>query len=157
METVNEYQLQLRRLQTDFPRVKITGSAQAANFIKLFYSDDIEIFESMFILLLNQSNHTIGYAKISQGGVSGTVCDIKMVAKYAVDVLACGVILAHNHPSGNLRPSKADELVTKKVATSLRFLDITLHDHLIVTRDSYYSFGDHDSSCRFLEPHEITA
>ena len=96
---------ELRKIQTNFPKEKITSSEKAYNFIKQFYSDDIEIFESSFILLLNNANQTVGYAKISQGGITGTVVDVRLIAKYAVESLCTGVILAHNHPSGKLNPS----------------------------------------------------
>jgi DNA repair protein RadC len=106
MKTIKLFEL--KKIQTEFPSVKITTPDQAADFIRQFYFDDIEIFESFFILLLNQGNKTIGYAKISQGGISGTVVDVRIIAKYAIEALATSVILAHNHPSGNLTPSQAD-------------------------------------------------
>ncbi len=134
--------LELKKLATDFPAVKITCSAHSSDFIRKFYSDDLGIFESFFILLLNRQNVTTGYAKISQGGVAGTVVDIKIIAKYAVDFLASGVILAHNHPSGNLTPSQADIDITNKTKSALQLLDINVLDHIILTEDSYYSFAD---------------
>ena len=112
MKTIKLFEL--KKIQTEFPSVKITTPDQAADFIRQFYFDDIEIFESFFILLLNQGNKTIGYAKISQGGIAGTVVDVRIIAKYAVESLAVSVILAHNHPSGNLKPSEADLTITKK-------------------------------------------
>jgi DNA repair protein RadC len=96
----------------------------------------------MYILLLDRSHHTIGYAKISQGGVSGTVVDTRIVAKFAIDSLASGIILAHNHPSGNLKPSNADETITNKIKTGLGYFDIQVLDHIIVTEDAYTSFAD---------------
>jgi DNA repair protein RadC len=140
METAKLYEL--KKIQTEFPCVQITDSATSADFIRQFYGDDMEIYESMFVLLLNRANRTVGYAKISQGGITGTVCDIKLVAKYAIDSLASSVILAHNHPSGTLRPSDADVMVTEKVKNALQLLDVTLLDHVILTADGYYSFAD---------------
>lgn len=140
MKTINLYEL--RKVQTSFPEKQIKSSFESAEFIKQFFNDDIEIFESSFILLLNQSNKTIGYAKISQGGITGTVVDPRLVAKYAVESLATAVILAHNHPSGNLTPSAMDINLTTKVLNGLAFLDIKLLDHLILTKESYYSFAD---------------
>ena len=113
---------ELKKIQTEFPSEKITSSDQAANFIRRFYFDDIEIFESFFILLLNQANKTIGYAKISQGGISGTVVDVRIIAKYAIEALATSVILAHNHPSGNLTPSQSDITITEKIKAGLKIL-----------------------------------
>jgi DNA repair protein RadC len=134
--------LELKKIQTDFPAVKITNSNTSAKFIRQFYSDDLGIFESFFILLLNRQNQTTGYAKISQGGVAGTVVDVKIIAKYAVDFLASSVILAHNHPSGNLNPSSQDIDATQKVKEALSLLDVQVLDHIILTEESYYSFAD---------------
>jgi DNA repair protein RadC len=131
---------ELKKIQTEFPSVKITSPDEAADFIRQFYFDDIEIFESFFILLLNQANKTIGYAKISQGGIAGTVVDVRIIAKYAIESLAVSVILAHNHPSGNLKPSQADLDITQKIKAGLKILDIKVFDHLILTADSFYSF-----------------
>jgi DNA repair protein RadC len=88
---------------------------------------------------LNRANTTIGYAKISQGGLTGTVVDPRLVAKYAVESLAVGIILAHNHPSGNLKPSPQDIDLTKKIKLGLHFLDIEVKDHLILTSTGHYS------------------
>jgi DNA repair protein RadC len=140
METINLYEL--KKIQTNFPKEKITSADVAADFIKQFYGDDIEIFESAFILLLNRQNQTIGYAKISQGGITGTVVDVRLVAKYAVESLASGVILAHNHPSGNLNPSEADKRITQQVKKGLEVLDISLMDHLILIPEGFYSFAN---------------
>jgi len=133
---------ELKKNATEFDRVKITGSAVAEQFIRKFYSDDIGIFESFFILLIDQSNHTIGYAKISQGGTAGTVVDPVIVAKYAIDSLSKGVVLAHNHPSGNLTPSGADQSITNNIKAGLALFNITVLDHIILTEDSFYSFAD---------------
>lgn len=131
---------ELKKIQTNFHQGQIHSSKDSFEFIKQFYLDDIEVFESAFILLLNNANTTIGYAKISQGGITGTVVDPRLVAKYAVESLATGVILAHNHPSGNLKPSAADKQLTAKVKEGLKYLDIQLLDHIILTKNSYYSF-----------------
>lgn len=128
---------ELKKIQTDFPEVKITSPKDAENVIRQFYGDDIEIYESCFILLLNQANNTIGYAKISQGGIVGTVVDIRIIAKYAIESLATGVILAHNHPTGNLNPSTQDIELTKKLRKALQLFDIQLLDSLILTKDDY--------------------
>ena len=133
---------ELKKIQSDFPQIKLLKSSECADFIRQFYGDDLEIFESFFILLLNRANKTIGYAKISQGGISGTVVDVKLIAKYAIESLASSVILAHNHPSGTLNPSDADRQITTKVKQGLKILDIEVLDHIILTADSYYSFTD---------------
>jgi DNA repair protein RadC len=140
MKTTTLYEL--RKNQTDFPKIKIKDATGAGEFIKQFYQGDIEIYESFFLLLLNIDNQTIGYAKISQGGVASTVVDVKIIAKYVVDSLATGIILAHNHPSGNLNPSEADISITSKVKEAMKLFDVCVVDHIIVTADSFYSFAN---------------
>ena len=132
----------LKKNITEFEQIKITNSKDSADFIRKFYSDDLEIFESFFLLLLNRNNNTIGYAKISQGGITGTVVDVKIVAKYVVDSLASAVVLCHNHPSGNIKPSNADKDITDKIKKVLTLMDTTVLDHIILTADSYFSFAD---------------
>jgi DNA repair protein RadC len=132
----------LKATDSEFTKVKITTSESAEKFIRQFYGDDLEIFESFFILLLNRANETIGYAKISQGGIVGTVVDKKILLKYVVESLASGIILAHNHPSGNTNPSQADLNITKDLQQLCNLVDSTVLDHVILTADSFYSFAD---------------
>jgi DNA repair protein RadC len=132
-KTTPLFEIKKSNLQQNFPQVQIKSSAEAYGIISQFYSDDIDVYESFFILLLNIANKTIGYAKISQGGVNFTVIDNKIIAKYAIDALATSVIVAHNHPSGNLTPSKNDLDLTTKLRNGLELLDIKLLDHLILT------------------------
>lgn len=133
---------ELKKNKSDFEKVKITSSKDAYNVIRKFYYDDISIYESFFILMLDRANNTIAYAKISQGGIVGTVVDLKIIAKYCIDSLCSSVILAHNHPSGNLKPSIQDKEITKKIKDGLNLLEVTTFDHLILTEESYYSFSD---------------
>lgn len=136
-------EIQLRKVPTYFKKCKIKSSGDGEEYIKQFFHEDIEIYESFFILLLNRGSNTIGYAKISQGGVAGTVVDCKLIAKYAIESLASSVILAHNHPSGNIQPSQCDITMTKKIKLGLELLDIKVLDHIILTPDEgYYSFAD---------------
>jgi len=140
MTKIKKYEL--KKNATEFARVKITNSKDAADFIRKFYLDDVGIFESFFILLLDQSNTTIGYAKISQVGVASTSVDSRIVAKYAIESLSTGVILAHNHPSGNLNASQADINLTTKIKAGLALFDIQVMDHVILTEDAYTSMAD---------------
>ena len=133
---------ELKKTQTDFPNIQITSSNDSERFIRNFYFDDIDVYESVFILMLNASLYTIGYAKISQGGVTGSVVDPRLVGKYALDSLASAVILAHNHPSGNTKPSKEDIQITHKIKLGLELFEIDLIDHLILTHNNKYSFAD---------------
>jgi len=121
---------------------KITSSTKAAEYCREFWHEDINIYESFFILLLNRANKPIAWAKVSQGGVAGTVVDVKIVCKYAIDVLASSVICAHNHPSGSLCPSDADHTLTKTLKKALDTLGIELLDHVILSQEGHYSFAD---------------
>ena len=139
MET---YVYSIKKNQSEFPRQKISSSKDAEQFIRQFYGDDLEVYESFFLLLLNQANETVGYAKISQGGIAGTIVDVKIIAKYVVDTLSQAVVLAHNHPSGNIRPSQADETITTRIKATLNLFDCKVLDHIILTADNYFSFQD---------------
>jgi DNA repair protein RadC len=140
MERLEE--IGLTRKPTNFVRTKITSSKDSYDVIKQFYHQDITLYESFFLLLLNNSNETIGFVKISQGGITGTVVDVRIIAKYCVEVLATSCILAHNHPSGKLRPSDADLTITKKTKEALAILDVRVLDHIILTEEGHYSFAD---------------
>jgi len=125
-------QFHLVKEESDFKRVKITSSKDAAEYAHNFYGTDIGIFESFFVMLMNNANNTIGYVKISQGGIVGTIVDIRIIAKYAVDALAIAVILVHNHPSGTLKASEADKQLTKRIKAGLDTLEIKVLDHIII-------------------------
>lgn len=127
----------------EMPAVKCNSSQAAADYARAFYSDNIEIYESTFIILLNRANNTIGWAKILQGGTAGTVVDVKIVCKYAIDALASGVIFVHNHPSGNLTPSTQDDTLTRKLKDALAICDVRLYDSIVLTPNgTYYSYND---------------
>ena len=98
--------------------------------------------EEFHVVYLNRANKVIDIQKISSGGISGTVVDIRMLCKPALLMYASGVILSHNHPSGNLKPSHQDQQLTKKVKEALLLFDIQLLDHLIITDKAYFSFAD---------------
>lgn len=98
--------------------------------------------EEFWILLLNRSNRVIAREQISRGGVAGTVVDAKMIFKKALEVLASSIILCHNHPSGNLKPSQADLAITKKLKKAGESLEISVLDHLIISELGYFSFAD---------------
>ena len=98
--------------------------------------------EEFWILLLNRSNRIIHTEKISQGGVSGTVIDNRIILKIAIEKLASSIILCHNHPSGNIKPSNEDIAITKRISDASKLIDIQILDHIIVTDNGYYSFAD---------------
>lgn len=120
----------------------IRFSIDSADYARNFYFDDIEMYESFFIILLNSANRTIGWAKISQGGISATLVDAALVAKYAIESLAKGVIIVHNHPSGELTPSNSDSHLTSTIKAGLKLFDIRLLDHVILSTDNHFSYND---------------
>lgn len=132
----------LRAEKQEFPIVKVRSAEDAVNFARQFYHEDINIYESSFILLMNQASNVMGYAKISQGGICSTIVDIRLVAKYAIDCLAASVILIHNHPSGNVRPSTEDIRLACKMKEGLKILEVKFLDSIIITDGSYLSMSD---------------
>jgi DNA repair protein RadC len=99
-------------------------------------------YEQFWILLLDQSNKVIGAVQVSDGGIAGTVADPKRIFKTAIERNAAAMILCHNHPSGQLKPSDADVRLTKKLFQSGEMLEIRVIDHLIIGHDQYFSFSD---------------
>ena len=98
--------------------------------------------EEFWIIYLNNSNKVIRKIQLSKGGITGTLVDIRLALKKALEVGATGIILVHNHPSGTLKPSEADKQLTKKLKTAGESLDIKVLDHVIITEKSYFSFAD---------------
>ena len=122
---------------------KITSSNDAAKiFRSIIRQGQVEVREHMIVLYLNRSNEVLGYHIHSIGGVSGTTVDIKIVLGLAVKSLASGIILAHNHPSGQTLESHADKTVTEKLKKAAKLHDISLLDHLIITLKEHKSFVD---------------
>ena len=142
METIKKYEIGIVSKDSNFKTEKIQSSRDSYEYISQFYGDDIVLFESFFVLLLNYANDTVGFAKISQGGIAGTYVDPLIIMKYVVDTMSKTVVIAHNHPSGNLRPSEQDKNMTKKIKDALNLLDVTLLDHIILTETTYLSFAD---------------
>lgn len=130
-----------RRKEQDTPdKAKITGSNDAADlFMPLLGDLDHEEF---WILLLNRHNKIIDRFMASKGGITGTVIDVRSIMKVALDKLATSMILCHNHPSGNLSPSDADQQITQKLKEAGKMVDIQVLDHLIITQKKYLSFAD---------------
>jgi DNA repair protein RadC len=123
-------------------RPQIRSSRDAADLFYGHWPEDLELRESFYVLLLNRANRVNGIYQVSTGGIAGTVVDAKLVFAAALKSLSCAVILAHNHPSGNLQPSQADLELTRKLKDAGQTLDILVLDHLILTRHGYYSFAD---------------
>jgi len=129
-----------RKDSTPGIRPKIRCSQDAWKLLEGILSDLQH--EEFWILLLNRSNQIIDQVRISQGGISGTVTDVRLILNAAVEKLASGILLAHNHPSGNLSPSDADIKITKKIKEAAQLLDLSLLDHLILSDQGYLSMAD---------------
>lgn len=127
---------------TEYKRIRIKDSCEVSDYIRKVYKGNIGIVECFYILLLNRANTIIGFVMISQGGISSTITDIRLICKHAIESLCSGVILIHNHPSGNRHPSTSDIKITKKIKEALNIFDIKVLDHIIVTEDTHYSFAD---------------
>ena len=108
----------------------------------LFPKDTICLQEQFVVLYLNRANRLLGSYQLSIGGITGTIADVRLILSVALKTLATGLILAHNHPSGNLKPSEADKQITNKIRQAAKLLDIELIDHIIISSEGYYSFMD---------------
>tara|TARA_B110000967_G_C18803773_1_gene519896 strand:+ start:320 stop:1006 length:687 start_codon:yes stop_codon:yes gene_type:complete len=129
-----------RRLSDTIVRSELTSSKDAYDLMKPLL-EDLEI-EQFWVIYLNNANKVLVKSKISQGGMTATVVDVRLILKEALKLNATGLILCHNHPSGTLKASKADQVVTDKVKAAASLMDIQLLDHIIVTDQSYFSFAD---------------
>ena len=131
-----------RRRSITTPKKKpiITTSAEAYDIIQSTISDMAH--EEMWIILLNRGNRLIKKMKMSSGGSTATIVDVKMILKAVIDAQAQSIILVHNHPSGSLSPSRADIEITHKIKEAAKFFDLTVMDHIIVAETGYYSFVD---------------
>jgi DNA repair protein RadC len=130
---------------TSTPKIKITSVNKAFEvLLSLWDLDTIELQEEFKVLLLNRANEVLGIYPLSKGGITGTVVDSRLIFAVALKCNATGILLCHNHPSGNLKPSDADITLTRSIKKCADFLDITLIDHLIITRNGYYSFSNEE-------------
>jgi len=123
---------------------QFTCSITALDYILPLYEEagDMQLRERFLAVYLSRANRVICHEWVSVGGTSATVVDLKIIAMTAVKMLATNVVLAHNHPSGNTKPSSSDLAITKKAVDGLQLLDIKVLDHMIVGEDGYYSFAD---------------
>lgn len=130
-----------RRKDADvFNKNKITGSKDAADYFFPILGDLNH--EEFWVMLLNRGNKIIDAFMISKGGISGTVIDVRIILKPALEKLASSIILCHNHPSGTMQASDADLKITQKIKNAAELLDITVLDHIIIGQNKYFSFAD---------------
>jgi DNA repair protein RadC len=140
---VAEIQLSYKSTVKPSQRPRIAGSRDAYNvLLENWDSSKIEFVEQFKVLLLNRANKVLGIFEVSTGCSTGTVADPKLIFAAAIKANACGIILAHNHPSGNLQPSQADIELTRRMKEGGKLLEIQVLDHVIVTSEGYYSFAD---------------
>ena len=126
---------------TDRPLIKSSRDAYKL-LLNTWNKDTIDLQEEFNVILLNRAGRVIALNNVGKGGLTSTIADPRLILAAALKAAACSIMLAHNHPSGNLRPSKADEELTKKIKAGAAFLDIMVLDHLIITPDEYLSFAD---------------
>jgi DNA repair protein RadC len=129
-----------RKLSETIQRDKIKSGRDVYEIFQSIIGD--LSYEEFWVILLDRSNKIIHRQKISQGGIAGTVADVRIILHQALEKLASSIILCHNHPSGQTVPSEADISLTKKIKESAKIMDIAVLDHIIVTEGSYYSFAD---------------
>ncbi len=124
-------------------RPKISSVKDCYQLLKELWNENtIEMQEEFIVMLLNRANKVIGIYKASSGGLTGTVADPRLILAAAIKSLAVSIILSHNHPSGNLKPSRADEELTQKLKVAAAYHDIKVIDHIIITSEGYYSFAN---------------
>ena len=141
--TVTEVELVYRNKQRASDRRQIISSKDAHELLIMSWDmNKIELLEQFKIILLDRRNSCLGISNVSAGGITSCVVDPKIVYSIALRARATEIILAHNHPSGNLNPSNADIDLTKKLKEGGKFLEINVLDHLILTKENYFSFGD---------------
>jgi DNA repair protein RadC len=135
-----EISLKYKKSDIDF---RISCSSDVKQYVsKLFDPDTIDLQEQFIAIYLNNNLNIIGFQRLSTGGLNSVTVDVRLIFATALKCSATSVIIAHNHPSGNMNPSQADKQLTKKVGKGLNLLDIKLLDHVIVSSSDYYSFAD---------------
>lgn len=140
--TISEITVQYRPKKANRP--KVTTSYEAMKIARQFFpADTIELHERFIVMYLNRANRIIGVYPVSTGGITGTVADIRLILAVALKTAATAMVLAHNHPSGNLTPSRADEQLTQRIKEAASYMDVKVTDHLILSQnEDYYSFAD---------------
>lgn len=137
---VASFELNRRRNLEIVSNQKITKSRHAFEILQPLIGD--KNYEEFYIICINRNSKVISCNRISDGGITGTVVDVRRIFKVALENNAVSCILGHNHPSGNLNPSDADKIITRNVVAAGRIMDIQVKDHIIVTTTAFYSFAD---------------
>ena len=134
-------ELARRRARSEAPERESIGNSRDA--YSIFYALLCDLpHEELWVATLNRNNKVINKVKISQGGISQTVVDVRLILRAGIDSFASGLVLCHNHPSGNLRPSREDDRLTERVKETAKLMEMTLLDHIILSNAGYYSYAD---------------
>jgi DNA repair protein RadC len=129
-----------------YSKHKVTSPEKTyETLLAIWNKDSINLYEEFKVLYLNRSNGIIGVCTHSKGGITGTIADVRLIIGMALKCAACGIVLAHNHPSGNLQPSQSDIYLTRKIKECCGLFDIELMDHVILTSEGFYSFRENDT------------
>lgn len=140
---VAEVELVYRSKVKPSQRPSITCSKDCADILRQLWDDGkIDLVEEFKVLFINRANKVICIFNVSSGGITGTVADPRIIFAAALRVNAVSMILSHNHPSGNLKPSQADQDLTQKIKSAGSFFDMRVMDHIIITSEDYFSFAD---------------
>jgi len=144
LNQIPEFTISLKSKLKPSERIQVKRSSEVADLAKkCFDADQIEWVESFVVIALSESNRVLGFYKISTGGTTQTICDPRVIFQFALLSNSSKIILAHNHPSGSLKPSRADEEMTQKLKTAGYILNIKVVEHVIVSsEEGYYSFAD---------------
>jgi len=143
-QKVAEVELRYRTNINPKDRAQVKSSQNAYEiFLDSWNRNTIEYFEEFKVLLLNRNNKVLGMTTLTKGSTTGTIVDVKQLIQYALKTNASSIIVAHNHPSGNLEPSESDKTITRKIVAGCEAIDVKLLDHLlIVHKGGYFSFAD---------------
>lgn len=143
MKKIKLPQLKVKVRATKGDEFYIKNSDDVVKVLRnIFNADTLQWTEEFIVVCLNRAHKVIGYYKVGSGGFSGVVCDPKVIMTMALQSAASAIIVAHNHPSGNINPSEADKTMTDKINGACKLLDMTLLDHIILTAHSHYSFAE---------------
>ena len=143
LNIVAEVELVYKTTVKPSQRPQLKTSKDCYELLKQTWDENkIEFVEQFKVILLNKAQRVLGIYEMSTGGVAGTVADPRLIFIAALKANACSVILSHNHPSGNLKPSRADEELTHKIYHGGKYLEIAVIDHIIITTEGYFSFAD---------------
>jgi len=142
---LNELSLSYKRsLQLNDPQfMHLNSSSKVSNLLRHIWDEDqLEVRESFYVLCFSSGLDLVGYQKISEGGLDAVIVDLRLLFSIALLSRASSIVVAHNHPSGTLKPSEADKILTKRIVQAGELLSLNLNDHIILTKSSYYSFRD---------------